>query len=56
MSDGPPRPRPGLGAVFSNFRTHDAPFLMKLRMAARNSWTKARTLRGCCGNDGQPGC
>jgi hypothetical protein len=56
MSEQPPRPRPSLGAVFSNFRTFDAPFLAKLRMAARNNWIKARTRKDCCGNDGQPGC
>lgn len=56
MSDEQPRQRPNLGAVFSNFRTFDAPCLAKLRMVARNNWIKARTRRDCCGNDGQPGC
>ena len=35
---------------------YDAPFLTKLRMAARNNWIKARTRKDCCGNDGEPGC
>ena len=56
MSDESRHPRPSLGAVCANFRTCDAPFFTKLRMAARNTWTKARTLKDCCGNDGQPGC
>ncbi len=56
MGDEPRRQRPSLGAVFSNFRTFDAPFLTKLRMAGHNNWIKARTRDGCCGNDGQPGC
>ena len=56
MSDESPRQRPSLGAVFSNFRTYDAPFLTKMRLLARNNWIKARTRKDCCGNDGQPGC
>lgn len=56
MSEQPRRRRPSLGAVFSNFRTYDAPFFTKLCLAARNTWTKALTLKDCCGNDGQPGC
>lgn len=56
MNDEPRRARPSLGAVFGNFRTYDAPFLAKLRMAARNNWIKARTRSDCCGNGGQPGC
>jgi hypothetical protein len=38
--------RPSLAAVFSNFRTYDAPLLTKLRLAARNNWIKVRTRRG----------
>lgn len=49
-------PRPSLGAVFTNWRTYDAPFAMKLRMLLRNNWTKARTRSNCCGNTGEPGC
>jgi len=56
MNDEPHRARPSLGTLFSNFRTYDAPFLTKLRMAARNNWIKARTRTGCCGHDAQPGC
>jgi hypothetical protein len=50
------RERPSLGAVFTNWREFDAPFLEKLRLAARNSWTKLRKRQNCCGHDGQPGC
>jgi hypothetical protein len=53
---GPESRRGTLGAFFSNFRTYDAPFLTKLRLAVRNNWIKARTRRDCCGNTGEPGC
>ena len=43
-------------AALSNFRTYDAPFLTKLRMAAQNNLTKIRNRQDCCGNHGQPGC
>ena len=56
MSDEPRRARPSLGAVLANLRTYDAPLLTKLHLAARNNWTKARTRKDCCGNNGQPGC
>ncbi len=48
--------RPSLRAVFSNWRDYDAPFATKLRMAARNNWTKVRTRSNCCGAEGEPGC
>ncbi len=48
--------RPSLGSALSNWRGYDAPLLEKLRLAARNSWTKLRKRDNCCGNDGQPGC
>lgn len=44
------------GAFFSNWRTYDGPFHVKLTLALRNNWKKLRTLSECCGNDGQPGC
>jgi hypothetical protein len=56
MAEERPRVRPSLGAVFTNWRRSDLPFLSKLRMALANNWTKLRTRRGCCGNEGQPGC
>jgi hypothetical protein len=28
----------------------------KARLVLANSWRKARTRSGCCGNYGQPGC
>jgi hypothetical protein len=48
--------RPSIGAFFNNFRTYDAPFHMKLRLALSNTWYKLRTNSACCGNDGEPGC
>jgi hypothetical protein len=50
------RPRPSLGATWSNWRDYDAPFGTKLRLAFRNNWKKLRTRRNCCGNGGEPGC
>jgi len=47
---------PNFGTVLSNWRESDAPFLTKLRQAAKNNWRKLRTRQNCCGNDGQPGC
>ena len=40
----------------SNWRTYDAPFRVKLRLAARNNWRKMVNLSRCCGNGGEPGC
>jgi hypothetical protein len=48
--------RPSFGNVISNWRTYDASFLVKLRMALSNSVTKLRTRASCCGHHGQPGC
>ena len=42
--------------TYRNFRDYDAPFLVKVRLFARNKWTMARTLSMCCGNLGEPGC
>lgn len=49
-------PRPSPRAFLRNWQSHDAPFLAKCEMLARNSWTKLRTASSCCGNHGQPGC
>jgi hypothetical protein len=48
--------RPSLSALFSNFRTYEAPFHVKVRLAVRNTLIKIRTHSGCCGNHGEPGC
>jgi hypothetical protein len=50
------RQRPSFGAVLSNWREFEAPFLTKLRLAARNNWLKLRRRVNCCGNEGEPGC
>ncbi|MGH9063220.1 MAG: hypothetical protein ACRD0L_04475 [Acidimicrobiales bacterium] len=50
------RPKPSLGAVVSNWRTYDAPFATKARLALSNNWTKIAKRQDCCGNHGQPGC
>jgi hypothetical protein len=51
-----PRPRSSPGALLSNWITYDAPFAVKLRMAASNTFIKLRKSQACCGNNGQPGC
>jgi hypothetical protein len=51
-----PRPKPSLGAFFSNWTTYDAPFATKLRMTVSNNLIKLRKQQACCGNNGQPGC
>jgi hypothetical protein len=48
--------RPSIGALISNWSTYDAPFDVKLRMAARNLWRRVVLRQNCCGNHGQPGC
>lgn len=48
--------QPSFKALISNFRTYDAPFLEKVRLAVRNNLFKLRTHSNCCGNPGQPGC
>jgi hypothetical protein len=41
---------------FTNFRSYDASFPTKVRVALANTWKKARTRSSCCGNYGEPGC
>lgn len=48
--------RPSARAFFTNFRTYDAPFTEKVRLAFRNNAIKMRQRSDCCGNHGQPGC
>jgi len=47
---------PNPGSMMSNWTSYDAPFAVKLRMALSNNLLKVRKARGCCGNNGQPGC
>lgn len=48
--------RPSPLAFFTNWRTYDAPFTEKVRLAFRNNAIKLRQRSDCCGNHGQPGC
>jgi hypothetical protein len=43
-------------ALAANWREYDGPLGEKLRLAARNTWTKIRTRSDCCGHYGEPGC
>jgi hypothetical protein len=55
-SDSEPNPKPSFEALKSNWKTYDAPFATKVRMAVANNWIKVRKRQDCCGNHGQPGC
>lgn len=44
-----------IGAFFANFK-QPMPLRRKLRLAARNTWTKFRHAQPCCGHPGEPGC
>ena len=46
---------PSLRDVLTNMRA-PMPLRRKLCLLARNNWTKLRTLRNCCGHQGEPGC
>lgn len=48
--------RPSPRDFFTNWRTYDAPFATKVKLAVRNNAKKARTGSSCCGNHGEPGC
>lgn len=48
--------KPSIATFFRIFRTYDAPFPTKVRMAISNNLIKIRTRQDCCGNFGQPGC
>ncbi len=48
--------RGSMSALVTNWRTYEAPFATKLRLALRNNWRKVRTRKDCCGNEGEPGC
>ena len=43
-------------AFFTNWSAYDAPFLTKVGLTLKNRTRAAVTLKGCCGNHGQPGC
>jgi hypothetical protein len=55
MADERPR-RPGLGAAFTNWCEYEGGLATKLRLLARNNWTKLRRRASCCGHEGEPGC
>jgi len=42
--------------MFSNWITYRAPFAVKMRTAASNTFIKLSRGQACCGNNGQPGC
>ncbi len=52
---GPDGPE-SLGALIGNLRGTGLPWRRVLALVARNFRVKITSLRGCCGNYGQPGC
>lgn len=50
------RRRLPFASFVTNWRSYDASFGSKVRLALRNNWIKLATRSRCCGNDGQPGC
>ena len=51
-----PHPKPSFEALRANWKTYDAPFTIKVRLALSNNLIKIRKRQDCCGNYGQPGC
>ncbi len=45
-----------LGSAFANLRGTGLPWRQVLALVASNVRLKVVSLRGCCGNYGQPGC
>jgi hypothetical protein len=43
-------------AFFTNWSTYDAPVTTKLALALKNRTRALVSVRGCCGNHGEPGC
>ena len=48
--------RGSVGGGWKNWRESDAPYWTKVRLSIKNQLIKARTLKDCCGNYGEPGC
>ena len=45
-----------LGSAFANLRGTGLPWRKVVALIAANMKLKITSLRGCCGNYGQPGC
>lgn len=43
-------------AFFSNWNDYEGSFSSKLGLTIKNRTKAFVTLKGCCGNDGEPGC
>ena len=43
-------------SFFTNWHGYEGPFWAKIRLTLRNRWRSIVTLKGCCGNTGEPGC
>ncbi|MEP7355976.1 MAG: hypothetical protein ABI847_01895 [Anaerolineales bacterium] len=52
---GQPRPRFNPRDLITNWQ-QDLPLRTKLRLTARNIWTRLSTPSTCCGHPGEPGC
>jgi hypothetical protein len=43
-------------SFFSNWSNYEASFGKKLALTVKNRSRAVYTLKGCCGNHGEPGC
>ena len=43
-------------SFFTNWTTYEASFWTKVGLTFKNRTKAVVSLRGCCGNHGQPGC
>jgi len=43
-------------AFFTNWQEYEAGFWTKVGLTVKNRTRSVVTLKGCCGNHGQPGC
>lgn len=43
-------------SFFTNWREYDASIGRKVALTVRNRAKSLYTLKGCCGNHGEPGC
>jgi hypothetical protein len=51
-----PSSRDLINGFFTNWREFDGSFGRKVALTLRNRTKAVVTLKGCCGNHGEPGC
>jgi hypothetical protein len=48
--------RPNIRHSLQNWKDYEGSFAQKLKLTLKNEFLKARHLKNCCGNAGEPGC